>query len=115
MKLETNIPQLIPMNGRRVKIYHKGIMKLCTKCFGNHKKQTANRRRKQIGSTRVANFMAAYQEVPLELFGKWAELVDKHQRERMGKSNREKRHENKGNWVIRTKIAFFTTKVSNEK
>ena len=28
MKLEANLPQLIPMNGRQIKIYHKGIIKL---------------------------------------------------------------------------------------
>ena len=38
MKLERPIPQLLPMCGRRVKIYHSGIQKLCTNCFGSHKK-----------------------------------------------------------------------------
>ena len=38
MTLEYKIPQLIPMAGRRIKVYHKGIDKLCTKCFGKHRK-----------------------------------------------------------------------------
>ena len=46
MKLESNIPQLIPMNGRRIKIYHKGIVKLCTKCFGNHRKSDCKQEKK---------------------------------------------------------------------
>ena len=39
MRLEKNIPQLLPMCGRRVKMYHAGIQKLCTNCFGPHRKQ----------------------------------------------------------------------------
>ena len=40
MKLKRNIPQLLPMCGRRIKMYHAGITKLCTQCLGPHKKQT---------------------------------------------------------------------------
>ena len=36
MKLFHNIPQLLPMAGRRIKIYYRGIQKLCTRCFGPH-------------------------------------------------------------------------------
>ena len=36
MKLDTNIPQLLPMAGRRVKIYYRGVKRLCTRCFEKH-------------------------------------------------------------------------------
>ena len=39
MCLDKNIPQLRPMCGRQIKIYHAGIQKLCTNCFREHKKQ----------------------------------------------------------------------------
>ena len=36
MKLERDIPELLPMYGRRIKIYHRGIQKFCKNCFGKH-------------------------------------------------------------------------------
>ena len=32
MRLRTDIPQLLPMWGKRIRIYHRGIQKLCTNC-----------------------------------------------------------------------------------
>ena len=87
MKLETNMPQLIPMNGRRVKIYHKGITKLCTKCFGNHRKSDCKEDKKTDWIDYVANFMATHQEIPVELYGRWTSLVEKHQKNMIGKSS----------------------------
>jgi hypothetical protein len=36
MKLTNEIPQLLPMHGKRVKIYYEGIDKLCFNCFGKY-------------------------------------------------------------------------------
>ena len=58
MRLEHKIPQLIPMNGRRVKIYHKGIDKLCTKCFGSHRKSECKESIKIDWIDYVKNFMS---------------------------------------------------------
>ena len=38
MNLEHKILQLITISGLRIKIYHKGFDKLCTKCFSQHQK-----------------------------------------------------------------------------
>ena len=46
MKLIKDIPQFLPMYGRRIRIYYKGITKLCTKCFGTHA-------RRQCGKEKV--------------------------------------------------------------
>ena len=36
MRLDRDIPQLLPMWGRRIKIFYVGIQKFCTNCFGKH-------------------------------------------------------------------------------
>jgi hypothetical protein len=36
MKLERDMPQLIPMHEKRIRLYYRGINKRCTNCFGNH-------------------------------------------------------------------------------
>ena len=75
MVLEHKIPQLIPMNGRRVKIYHKGIEKLCTKCFGKHRKSDCRSENKVNWLDYVRNFMVLNEFIPIELFGRWNDLV----------------------------------------
>jgi hypothetical protein len=43
VKLNHNIiPQLLSVDERRVKIYYRGIQKLCTKCFGGHLSQNCS-------------------------------------------------------------------------
>ena len=34
MRLKRDIPQLLPMWGKRIRIYHRGVQKLCSNCFG---------------------------------------------------------------------------------
>ena len=82
MKLEHKMPQLIPMNGRRVKIYHKGIDKLCT---GTHRKSDCKEEKKVEWIDYVANSMALNREFPEEFYGRWKELVEKHQGDSSGR------------------------------
>jgi hypothetical protein len=77
VKLEREIPQLLPMQGRRIKMYHAGIQKLCTHCFGPHKKQHCTVENKVPFIDYVRNFIEDNQDIPVEFFGRWAELVDK--------------------------------------
>ena len=41
MKLSKEMPQLIPMFGKRIGLYYRGIVKRCTNCFGTHLRKTA--------------------------------------------------------------------------
>ena len=75
MILEHKIPQLLPMNGRRVKIYHRGIDKLCTKCFGKHKKSECKSETKTEWLDYVRHFMNQNDFIPVEFFGRWNDLV----------------------------------------
>ena len=80
MILEHKIPQLLPMNGRRVKIYHKGIDKLCTKCFGVHRKSECKAEKKLAWIDHVRHFIATNDFIPKELFGRWNDLVKSTQK-----------------------------------
>ena len=47
MKLNSDVPQLLPMAGRRIKIYYSGIKRLCTRCFGHHNKKDCRNKKVQ--------------------------------------------------------------------
>ena len=76
MKLIHNIPQLLPMAGRRIKIYYRGIQKLCTRCFGPHiaRNCTAN---KAPWLNYVRSFIESNPEVDSDLFGKWIPILER--------------------------------------
>ena len=57
MVLEHKIPQLVPMNERRVKIYHKGTEKLFTKCLDIHRKSDCKSKQKKAWLDYVKEFM----------------------------------------------------------
>ena len=38
VKLERDIPNLLPMSGKRIKIFYKGVQRLCPVCFDKHSK-----------------------------------------------------------------------------
>ena len=76
MKLDKPIPQLLPMCGRRVKIYHAGIQKLCTNCFGPHKKSTCQNE-KVAWVQYVQTFIEENDEFKPEMYGKWIDIIQK--------------------------------------
>ena len=75
MRLRTDIPQLLPMWGKRVRIYHRGVQKLCSNCFGLH--QRRNCRSEKVAWTRyVLNFMEKHPEIPSEMYGRWWKVIN---------------------------------------
>ena len=89
MKLNQNIPQLLPMCGRRIKIYHAGIQKLCTNCFGEHKKQHCESQVKVPWINYVDKFIEENEWIPKDYFGRWTDLVAQ-----IGQENPSKRWSN---------------------
>ena len=75
MRLRTDIPQIIPMCGKRIRVYHKGIQKLCTNCFGNHQRRNC-RSTKVPWIEYVLKFMEKYPDIPPELYGRWWKAVN---------------------------------------
>ena len=75
MRLKRDIPQLLPMWGKRIRIYHRGVQKLCSNCFGTHPRR--NCRSEKVPWTRyVLNFMEKHPEIPPELYGRWWKVIN---------------------------------------
>ena len=75
MKLIKPVPQFLPMLGKKIRIYHNGINKLCTNCFGNHtRRQCRHTKKKWIEYVR--DFMMEHEHLTEEYFGRWWEAVD---------------------------------------
>ena len=75
MKLSSPIPQFLPMHGRRIRIYHSGITKLCSNCYGRHtRRQCHNEKRQWIEYVR--DFMLDHENLGEDYYGKWWGIVD---------------------------------------
>ena len=77
MKLDQSIPQLLPMSGRRIKIYYRGVRRLCTNCFGKHQKRECGNE-KVPWIDYVSNFRSHNQDIPDEFFGRWIDILQKN-------------------------------------
>ena len=70
IKLKRDIPQLLPMLGKRIKINYPGVQRLCTNCFRNHHKK--NCQSKKVSWREYAcNFAVSNPEIPDHVFGEW--------------------------------------------
>ena len=75
MRLNRDIPQLLPMWGKCVRVYHRGVQKLCSNSFGTHARR--NCRSEKVAWTRyVLNFMEKYPEIPSEMYGRWWKVIN---------------------------------------
>ena len=75
MRLRTDMPQIIPMCGKRIRVYHKGIQKLCTNCFGAHQRRNC-KSAKVPWIEYVLHFMEKYPDIPKELYGRWWKVIN---------------------------------------
>ena len=80
MKINGNIPQLLPLWGKRVKIYYKGINKLCTCCFEKHQRSTC-KNEKVNWMEYVANFAEQHPDLDKTFFGNWWKQVENKTKE----------------------------------
>ena len=74
MLIETDIPQYIPMFGRKVRVYYRGIVKTCTNCYqkGHLKRDCKNKKRQWVSY--IMDFMNQ-NEIPKEMYGRWTRVV----------------------------------------
>ena len=75
MKLERPIPQYLPMHGKKIRVYHNGISKLCTNCFEKHTRRQC-RNQKKNWLEYVRDFMDNHPHLAEDYFGKWWDIVD---------------------------------------
>ena len=76
MKLAVPVPQFLPMHGKRIRIYHSGITKLCTNCFGRHTRRQC-RSNKVPWIEYVRDFMKSNTDIGESYYGKWWDIIDK--------------------------------------
>jgi hypothetical protein len=81
MKLTRDMPQLIPMHGKRIRLYYRGIIKRCTNCFGTHQRKNC-KEEKVPWIKYVEHFISKYPEIPKESYGRWANMIDGMRHER---------------------------------
>ena len=74
------IPQVLPMCGKRVKIYYKGIDKLCTKCFGKHPRRVC-KQEKVPWIEYVEEFVAKNADIPPIAYGRWTEILAREKKD----------------------------------
>jgi hypothetical protein len=82
MRLNQNIPQLLPVDGRRIKIYYRNIIKLCTSCFGQHSRRDCKEKRvKWIDY--VADFINSNPQIDPALYGRWTTILERENKQRL--------------------------------
>ena len=76
MRLDKPIPQFIPMLGRKIEIYYRGMKQVCVNCYeaGHKKNDCKNQRREWVNY--VAEFIETNDLSP-EMYGKWFEITKK--------------------------------------
>jgi hypothetical protein len=75
MRLNKDIPQLLPMWGKRIRVYHRGVQKLCNNCYGPHTRR--NCRSEKVPWTQyVLKFMEKHPEIPSDLYGRWWKVIN---------------------------------------
>jgi hypothetical protein len=107
MKMDQDIPQMLPMSGRKIKIYYRGIQKLCTNCFGRHQNRNCHSR-KVLWIDYVAQFIDENPDIPEEYYGKWSEIVKKTESERNPVTDSEKVYNTEGTKRERPAIKSHT-------
>ncbi len=75
MKLERDMPQLIPMHGKIIRLYYPGIIKRCTNCFKAHQRKNC-KEEKAPWIKYVEQFNTNFSEIPRESYGRWANMID---------------------------------------
>ena len=76
MKLAVPVPQFLPMHGKRIRIYHNGITKLCTNCYGRHTRRQC-RNNKVPWIEYVRDFMKSNMDIGESYYGKWWDIIDR--------------------------------------
>jgi len=76
MRLKREIPQLLPMCGKRIKVYYKGIDKLCTQCFGKHPRRVC-KKEKIPWIDYVQSFIQQNPDIPEQAYGRWVQVINK--------------------------------------
>ena len=76
MKLKKQIPQYLPIYGRKLRIYYPGIDRACSNCYGMHSRQKCRNDKVQWISY-VRDFMSRNRSIDPAWYGKWWSIVER--------------------------------------
>ena len=75
MALTSQIPQFLPIDGKKVKIYYRGMKKQCLNCFNvDHKRADCTAER--VDWLAYVNRFMLDRNIPMADYGKWFERVE---------------------------------------
>ena len=75
MKLDRSIPQFLPIMGRKIEIYYRGVEFICTRCYNHGHKRNDCQTERTDWMEYVKNFIENNENIEPELYGKWVERV----------------------------------------
>ena len=74
MKVKREMPQFMPMYGKRIRLYYRGIVKRCSNCFHAHMRSQC-RNTKVTWPEYVRGFNSIFPEIPCSMYGKWGRFL----------------------------------------
>ena len=86
MKLKKDVPNLVPMYGRKVCISYRGIKKQCNSCFGPHLRKFCKNERMSLVKY-ADKFRVRNPYVLEQLYGKLAKFENLAEQERKSSSD----------------------------
>ena len=98
MRLDANIPQFLPMYGKKVRVDHKGQQIMCTNCYGKHPRKVCKSERLEWMDY-VVHFMKNNRDVSNSMIGRWFEIAKKERRVPKDTNQRSERQGPKNNYI----------------
>jgi hypothetical protein len=75
MRITDHIPQFIPMNGRKVKIYYRGMEKMCINCYRPGHMKVDCEEDQVVWLEYVERFIASNTGIDPSLYGRYVNIV----------------------------------------
>ena len=79
MRVDRQIPQFLPMYGKKVRVDHRGQENMCTNCYGRHHRKMCRSDRVEWMSY-VVQFMRNNPNVSNSMIGRWFDIAQKERR-----------------------------------
>ena len=90
LKLKKNIPQFLPINGKKVRVSYRGMKRLCNSCF------EPGHERRDCKAERILwiDYVVAFIEItkfPSDWYGRWANVAENVRKQRADRNEERKK------------------------
>ena len=79
MRIDQEIPQMLPMYGKKVSISFRGVQALCGRCYGKHNRRSCQSRKVEWIEY-IEWFQKRNPEIEKKMYGRWARIVEENSR-----------------------------------